>query len=103
MLCVLETGLQEAHENMEKDILLLQELGEKPILHLYDWKGKSATYGHFIQLNQHIHLDTAAKLNVTFAKRPTGGGIVFHIWDYAFSFLMPASHPLFSENPLENY
>ena len=43
------------------------------------------------------------QLGVSLAKRPTGGGIVFHIWDYAFSFLMPSSHPLFSENPLENY
>lgn len=103
MLCVLDSGVLEAHEIMAKDTALLQNLGDDPILHLYDWKGKSATFGHFIKLDEHIHLDVASKLGVLFAKRPTGGGIVFHIWDYAFSFLMPSSHPLFSENPLENY
>lgn len=103
MLCVLDTGIQEASENMTQDAHLLQRLQGDPILHLYDWKGLSATYGHFIQPEKHIHLDVASRLGVSFAKRPTGGGIVFHIWDYAFSFLMPSSHPLFSENTLENY
>lgn len=40
---------------------------------------------------------------VNLAKRPTGGGIIFHLWDLAFSFLVPASHPNFSLNTMENY
>ena len=28
---------------------------------------------------------------------------MFHIWDLAFSFLMPSKHPAFSSNTLENY
>ena len=34
---------------------------------------------------------------------PVGGGVIFHCWDYAFSILVPSSHPLFSSNVLDNY
>lgn len=103
MLRILDTGIRTASENMQLDTRLLEELGEDPVLHLYDWEGFCATYGYFIQTQKHLHLDAVEKKKLSLARRPTGGGIVFHIWDYAFSFLMPSSHPLFSENTLENY
>jgi lipoate-protein ligase A len=103
MLCVLNTGVQIAEENMRQDRALLDDLGETPILHLYDWQGLSATYGHFIEPKKWLNLEEVDLVNLSLARRPTGGGIVFHIWDYAFSFLMPISHPLFSHNPLDNY
>ena len=98
MLRILESGKKSAKENMERDALLLDDLEADPILHLYDWEGKSGTYGYFINPEKHLK-----QSSLSFARRPTGGGIVFHIWDYAFSFLLPFSHPNFSEIPLENY
>ncbi len=74
-----------------------------PILHFYDWAGPTATYGHFIDPKKYIDLDKAGFHRLSLAKRPTGGGIVFHIWDLAFSFLMPAKHPACSENTIDNY
>ncbi|HSX13081.1 MAG TPA: lipoate--protein ligase family protein [Chlamydiales bacterium] len=103
MLRIIQSGVQTAIENMALDASLLQDLGDDPILHLYDWKNPSLTYGHFIRPENHIHLETAKTLGISLAKRPTGGGIVFHIWDYAFSFLLPSSHKHFSDNTLENY
>ena len=99
---VLDTGLAEAEANMTLDAQLLVDL-EHPILHFYDWIKPSATYGHFIDLSKHIDLGKAAAQGLSFGRRPTGGGIVFHIWDLAFSFLMPVTHELCSDNTLENY
>jgi len=103
MVCKLDTGIQAAEENMRRDGELLQEISGDPILHLYDWEGPSVTYGHFIIPEKHLCLDAVRENQISLARRPTGGGIVFHLWDYAFSFLMPSSHPLFSLNTLENY
>jgi lipoate---protein ligase len=105
MLEVLDTGSSFANENMQIDSNLLLNLGENknPILHLYEWKKPSISFGYFIDLNKYLNIDLLNAKEIDFARRPTGGGIVFHIWDYAFSFLMPSHHPLFSINTLKNY
>lgn len=105
MLQVLDTGSNSADANMRFDEKLLSELDPdgSPILHLYRWNGPCATYGYFIDPSKHLNLDKIQKNRLTLARRPTGGGIVFHIWDLAFSFLMPASHPRFAKSALDNY
>jgi lipoate---protein ligase len=105
MLQVLDTGSHPAQENMLLDERLLIEMDANaaPILHLYKWDGPSATYGYFIDPAKYLDLNKLRQQRIALARRPTGGGIVFHIWDLAFSFLMPASHPRFSLNTLDNY
>ncbi|MBB63882.1 MAG: hypothetical protein CMO81_02340 [Waddliaceae bacterium] len=102
-LKVIDTGKSTAQKNMEIDANFLENLGDEALLHIYEWEGDCATYGHFIDLEKYINLEEAKKLQVNFAKRPTGGGIVFHSYDLAFSVLIPSSHPCFSTNTLENY
>lgn len=102
---ILDTGVRTAEENMLLDAELLETLDphDLPILHFYDWVGDSATYGYFVNTADFLNLDEASKLGLQLGKRPTGGGIVFHIWDLAFSVLIPAGNENFSENTLENY
>ncbi len=102
---ILDTKTNCAEENMQKDAQLLDELDPngEPLLHFYRWEGLSATYGYFVQPAEWFNLEKIASNHVSLARRPTGGGIVFHIWDFAFSFLMPSGHPAFSINTLDNY
>ena len=102
---ILDTGIHSAKENMSLDAELLETLDPHalPILHFYDWEGDSATYGHFVKPEEFLNLEEARRRGLQLGKRPTGGGIVFHIWDLAFSVLVPAGHPRFSENTLDNY
>lgn len=90
---------------MDKDSLLLSTLSpEGPLLlHLYEWSAPSLTYGHFSDPSKHLNLDAVHQLQLQMARRPTGGGIIFHLTDFAFSILIPANHPRFSLNTLENY
>lgn len=102
---VLDTGVNSASRNMEIDQDLLNELqfSQRCVLHFYDWAKDSATYGYFT--DPYLYLDMAAveQLGLQLARRPTGGGITFHLWDLAFSILIPATHPSYSLNTLENY
>lgn len=99
---ILDTGCNDPSINMECDASLLERAREfeRPVLHFYEWDGPSATFGHFIDPAQFFH---AEKQNLKIARRPTGGGIIFHIWDMAFSVLVPAHLPEYSTNTLDNY
>lgn len=100
---IVDTGMRCASANMELDAALLEDLSEEPILHLYDWEGKAATYGHFLDPSKLLNMRGVKEVGLSLAKRPTGGGVVFHVTDLAFSVLLPATHPAFSQNTLENY
>jgi lipoate-protein ligase A len=102
---IIDSGCQSAEENMRFDAGLLEraESFSRPILHFYEWTGDSATYGYFIDPSKLLNLDQVKKISLQLARRPTGGGIVFHHWDMAFSVLVPATRREFSLNTLENY
>ena len=100
---ILDTGVASAEKNMALDAELLEGLGERPILHFYEWARPSISHGYFIQPSKFLNVNNIRKSGIDLARRPTGGGIVFHLWDMAFSVLVPASSPHFSLNTLENY
>ncbi|MBS0615724.1 MAG: hypothetical protein JSR58_04135 [Verrucomicrobia bacterium] len=98
----IDTGLASAATNMQLDAQMLESL-EQPTLHFYDWAKPSITYGHFIDPSKFLNLSSLERRGIDYARRPTGGGIVFHMWDLAFSVLVPAKSNLFSLNTLDNY
>jgi len=102
---ILDTGTRRAKENMEIDADLLAGIreGSEPILHLYDWEKPSATYGYFIKPGKFFDLETADSSGFDLARRPTGGGIVFHTTDLAFSAIVPSGHDGYHADTLDNY
>lgn len=102
---VLDTGKSSAAINMETDARLLENLSKlsAPLLHFYDWETTSATYGYFTKPEEHLHLANLQNHELTLARRPTGGGIIFHQYDLAFSALVPSDFVKFSMNTMENY
>lgn len=100
---VLDTGPASARRNMQTDADLLETLADEPILHFYEWEKRSITFGYFVKPEELLHLKNLEKQGIDYARRPTGGGVVFHLWDLAFSVLIPSSSPHFSQNSLENY
>lgn len=102
---LIDSGCQPPDLIMKRDQELLSNLtaDSQPILHLYEWDGPSLTYGYFTQPLQFLDERMLKKYSINCAKRPTGGGIIFHLTDWAFSLLIPSHHPAFSLNTLDNY
>jgi len=88
---------------MDRDIHFLETMkeGDSPILHIYGFKRPAFTYGVFQKPETLIA--PGALLELDHARRPTGGGLVFHLWDVTFSLVIARGHPLYIENAVENY
>lgn len=104
-ITVIDTPADSAAAIMERDAALLRGLENNPqmLLHQYEWKSKALTYGHFIQPELFLRFDGLQRWGIDTARRPTGGGILFHTHDLAFSILIPAGHPNLTCNTLANY
>lgn len=102
---LIDSGDLSPQAIMDKDACLLDQLDPQgpSILHFYNWNVPSLTYGYFIDPTHHLNVDVLQKYGLQKARRPTGGGIIFHLTDFAFSILIPSNHPKFSLNTLENY
>ena len=105
MLKIIETTNLDAQSIMDKDAYLLETLDPKGeiIVHFYEWKNPSITYGYFLKPEDFFRLEKLKDNSIDIARRPTGGGIVFHVWDLAFSVLVPAQSKAFFPTSLENY
>ena len=99
------TASAPAAEIMRCDAQFLETIDERgtPLLHHYQWEFDSATYGYFVDPFQFLDKAAVTAKGVALARRPTGGGIMFHMTDLAFSLLVPAGHPVYSRDTMANY
>lgn len=88
----MNSGPSLAQLIMERDYAFKERLKSNIILHLYHFEAPCITYGHFIPFKGSGGV-----------KRPTGGGVTYHIADCPFSVGIPKGHPLFSYKSIENY
>lgn len=102
---LLNTGRASPEVNMalDYDLLMLLSSTSNNVLHFYEWEGNCATYGYFINPAEYIDLHAAKNYRLSLAKRPTGGGITFHVCDLAFSVLITSKHPAYSINIMDSY
>jgi lipoate---protein ligase len=105
LLLQIDTKIHSAKWNMKWDACYLENLDPfgSCLLHFYEWKKPSISFGHFIDPEKFFEPKKLKEEGIDLARRPTGGGITFHLWDFAFSFFMGAKHPAFCQDPLENY
>ncbi len=80
-----------ARENMAIDKVLVDNFkkGDIPVFRLYTWE-KSFTLG--ISQNIEDYLELKEKYHNNYAKRITGGGVLFHGHDLSYSLILPSDN-----------
>lgn len=91
-------GAHTPAENMAADeaLLLSAERRGRPILRCYSWDSLAVSIGY-------VQRASAAPAGYGMVRRPTGGGVVYHDYDFTYSVVFPAGHWLTGLDRLRSY
>ena len=98
----IDTGFNDCFTNMAIDEALLIN-SEIPILRVYGWNPKAISMGYNQDVNKEINLDYCKNNGIDIVRRITGGKAVFHDKEITYSFILPESLGLLSNNINESY
>lgn len=93
--------LDTAHSpafNMAADEALLLSANQRriPLLRCYQWDRKAVSIGYVQQL-------AAAPQGYAAVRRPTGGGVVYHDFDFTYTVAFPSDHWLNGLDRIQSY
>lgn len=85
--------------NMALDEALLRtaEQRGRPLLRVYSWEKSSVSFGYFQKFPAHL----ADGYEVV--RRPTGGGVVYHIEDTTYTVVVPPANALYAMKTTDAY
>ena len=98
---LLRTGLGVPSWNMALDEALLENAASlaAPVLRLYGWNAPAATFGYSQKYSEVASWTPLRPL----IRRPTGGGLVPHDFDWTYSVVIPPDHPWHKLRAEESY
>jgi len=103
---MLETGYHTAAENMAIDYAILKAHSEGlvlPTIRFYGWSPPAISIGYFQRLNEEIDMEACKREGVSYVRRITGGGAVFHEDEVTYSCIVSEKNPKISHQILESY
>lgn len=91
-------GARSPAENMASDEVLMQTSAQRgrPILRCYSWNCPAVTIGY-------VQRHDAAPAGYAMVRRPTGGGVVYHDYDFTYSIAFPPEHWLNGLDRIRSY
>lgn len=87
----IDTGFNDPYMNMAIDDSIAQLLNDNdlPVLRFFDWTQPAISIGYSQKINDVINTSLLNRESVSFVRRPTGGGVVFHGVDITYSCILP--------------
>lgn len=80
----------------DEQLLLDSAARGRPLLRFYRWDCKAVSIGY-------VQAYSAAPDGFAVVRRPTGGGVVYHDYDFTYTVIFPKDHFLCSLNRLQSY
>jgi len=99
---VLPRQSADAVVNMSADLLLLEKYPRSGNVRFraYAWSVPAYTFGVSQSWDKYRALVPA---HCQLVRRCTGGGLVSHLYDWTFALVLPAAHPLASQDAMSSY
>ena len=88
-------------ENMAVDQLLMEQVGQQPLLRVYHWSEPTVSFGYFLPVADAMRAFPGEDL--TYIRRWTGGGVVDHREDITYTLAIPRIHSLATSRGAESY
>ena len=104
MLHILPVRTGAAAENMALDFLLLQRYPAPaaPRFRHYEWRRPAFTFGYSQKIG-FVRANLPPCETFDLCRRPTGGGIVDHRYDWTYTLVLPRGHALYDERAAQSY
>lgn len=95
----LKSPAGSAAANMALDDVLLRTAAQRsrPLLRVYSWLRPAVSIGYFQKFPDHL----SSRYEIV--RRPTGGGLVYHVDDTTFTLVAPPGHALHKLTTAEAY
>lgn len=89
---LIDTGINDLYNNMAIDEALIQLVSREnvPVLRFFDWSNPCISIGFSQRVKDVLDLSLCEENHISFVRRPTGGGVVFHGFDLTYSVVLPA-------------
>ena len=103
---LIQSGHCDAATNMAIDeaiFLSYKENISAPTLRLYGWKPAAASIGCSQNPQDTLDLEACRKQKITFVRRPTGGGIIFHDHELTYSLVLAGGDIGLSDRVKESF
>lgn len=89
MIEIIQDRPREARIHMQIDRALVMNGNPNPVLRIYEWSKPAISAGLFSQPAALLDLEACRARKMDIVKRPTGGGILFHMNDLVCAFFIP--------------
>ncbi len=103
---VIKLETRNAHSNMAIDNALLEGLKagtSVPTIRFYKWLPSAVSIGHFQSMNDEVDIERCKELGVSYVRRITGGGAVYHDNKGEITYSVIAPESAFPKGIIESY
>jgi lipoate-protein ligase A len=98
--------MNNAARNMAIDHAIMDSIragNQQPTIRFYRWKPSAVSIGCFQGMNDEVNIDKCNAAGVSYVRRRTGGGAVYHDMDGEITYSVIGNENIFPKNIIESY